>query len=337
MKSRLGIATKKMVSRLLSRLGSFVPRDVETRISRVEEDLFDRFRTPSDEIRVLFILAAPRTGSTMLYQMMARYLRLHFFSNYVTNNFPTHPLVGTVIERAIAGILADGISLHSRYGETAGPHEPNEATRVFDQWFPHEHPSETRSAKIRKGRRTHMINTISGINAFTGSTIVVKNAWNCFRVEELVSTFPAARFVWLRRDIASSSFSALKARQRQGDPATVWNSASPANYEEIRQLPCTEQVVEQQFRTNKAVEKSLLQFVPAENAVEVWYEDIVAEPLAALKRIAALIPQPRARDIPETWDAQNIDLRPAHAATDSEEFVKIRRYAMTKYPELLRQ
>lgn len=330
------LQVKRVLLRVLNRLGSFVPRDVETRLTRAEEDLFEKFRAPAETVPVVFILAAPRTGSTMLYQLMAKCLRLHYFSNYVVEYFPTHPLVGTVIESIIADDLADGISLRSRYGETAGLHEPSEATKLLDNWFPHEHPSETASDRIRRGKRPHLVDTVSGVTSFTGLPLVIKNAWNCFRVKELAAAFPAARFVWLRRDIVSSSFSALKARRRQGDPSEIWNSASPANYAEIRGLPYIEQVVEQQYWTNDAVAKSLRDFVPAEQWVEVWYEDVLAEPLAALEMIDERIPRSGALEPPLLSTVQDLDLRPSNPDVKSDEFDQVLQYAGAKYPNLVR-
>lgn len=325
---------KTTVWRLLSRLGLITKRDVGTKMSRIEEDLFGRYVLPLDAAPIIFILASPRTGSTLLYQLMAKHLRLHFFSNYVATHFSGYPLVGTVIESALTDELADGVSLRNRYGQTEGSHEPNEATKILDHWFRHEHPSATLSSRVRRGTRTHLTNTISGIAAFAGKPIVVKNTWNCFRVTELANLFPAARFIWLRRDIAASSYSALQARKRQGDPATVWNSASPANFSEIRRLPYIEQVVEQQYWTNAAVEDDLRRRIHPGNWIEVWYEDIVADPVTVLETIASSFSFPHLRQQPKISE---IRLQPSRHGIESEDYTRILRYARSKYAGSVRQ
>ncbi len=329
-------ATMKRAARsLLCRLESFVPRDDDMAMSDVEQGLFDRFTTPVETVPTIFILASPRTGSTLMYQMMSKYLGMHYFSNYVVKFFPEYPLIGTVIESVITGDLADGISLRNRYGTTEGLHEPSEATLILRNWFPHEHPTETKSAQVIEGRRCHMTKTMAGIAALTGKPIVVKNAWNCFRVRELLKLFPASRFVWLRRDIAASSYSTLQARKNTGDPATVWNSASPANLSEIKRLSYIEQVVEQQFWTNDAVEKSLRRLVPDDRWVEIWYEDLMDNPVSALERISACVSQ--SQRSPCALTSEDFDLQASNRKIESDDFDRIIRYAEKKYPEYVRR
>lgn len=335
--SILDTTIKRAALSLLCRLESFVPRDDNTSTLGVEQDLFDRFTMPIESVPTIFILASPRTGSTLLYQMMAKYFRMHYFSNYVAKHFPENPLVGTVIESVLTEGLDEDISLRNKYGETEGPHEPSEATQILRSWFPDEHPTETLSARVRKGKRPHIMNTMAGIAALTGKQIVIKNAWNCFRVRELASLFPASRFIWLRRDIAASSYSALLARRTQGDPATIWNSASPANLSEIKRLPYIEQVVEQQFWTNDAVRRNLRRYVPDDRQVEVWYENITDDPLSALGRISECVLDSQSQGSLRDLTSADFDLQSSRGKVESNEFDQILRYAEKKYPEFIRQ
>ena len=61
----------------------------------------------------------------------------------------------------------------------------------------------------------------------------------------------------MKRDLIKSSYSTLLARKKSGNHKTVWNSASPANYNEIRKLPYYAQVVEQQVQTNSVVQRNI--------------------------------------------------------------------------------
>lgn len=323
---------------LLKKICPFHDKKMEVEFARIENKLLKQNVFFDENLPVIFILASPRTGSTLLYQLMIKYLELHYFSNFLTEHFARFPLVGTVFENGLKSLENERfITLDSRYGTTAGPHEPNEATRVLQNWFDWTHPTETASARVKVGCREHMINTLGVIARLSGKSIVIKNAWNCFRVQELASMFPTARFVWLRRDIIASSYSTLQARRTQGDPAKIWNSASPSNYKEIRRRPYTEQVVEQQYWTNKAVEIGLRECVPDDNVTEIWYEDILANPPKTLKRIAERIGHVDMNMLTTRLAAEPITLKtPAQNRKDNADFSKIQDYSSRRYPHLIR-
>ncbi|MFC1749416.1 sulfotransferase [Pseudomonadota bacterium] len=316
-------------------LVSHLPYSGQKELDAVERDLFEQYRLSPDETPLVFILASPRTGSTMLYQMMAKYLLLHYFSNYVVEHFSHHPFIGTVLERGLKDkIDTRAIPLSSEYGTTRGKYSPNEASEIFENWFDWGHPSEIKSARITNGRRDHMLNTLSGISCFSEKPIVIKNAWNCFRVQELVSLFPASHFIWLKRDIVNSSYSTLLARKTQGDPGKVWNSASPFNYDEIRRRPYIEQVVEQHYWTNHAIESALKEYVPEEKSMTIWYEDIVSTPEESLAKISENIGVGYQRDL----DFSDVGKKtsPPRRNNEGSDFDGIKLYASEHYPNLMR-
>lgn len=232
----------------------------------------------------IFILGAPRTGSTLLYQLMADRFELPYIANLTNDRFAATPIVGLAIQKAVPVEIA----FESSYGKTAGPFQPSEGSGVMMNWFGGGHPSEIRSTSILEGREAHLRATLAAVDALYGAPLLVKNAWNCFRIRWLAGALPAARFIWIRRDIRAAAISDLEARYRtKGDPGS-WNSATPANVDELRKLPPALQVVENQIAFNRAIAGALAAQAP-ERSLEVWYEDLVREPDAVLARISMLI------------------------------------------------
>jgi hypothetical protein len=168
----------------------------------------------------------------------------------------------------------------SLYGKTEGMFEPSEASFIFKNWFGGRHPSQIYSKTILPDRKDHMINTMGSLYGLTHQVILTKNAWNCFRIENLANVFLNSNFVWIRRDIVNSAFSDLKARQARGS-LNNWNSATTANYKEIQKLPYWEQVVEQQYWYNKAIKKE----VAIRSSIQVWYEDLINRLPETLEKI----------------------------------------------------
>lgn len=229
---------------------------------------------PSDT-PVIFILGSPRTGSTPFYQGVVRSLGLPYLSNLANSLFPRHPALAAPILRAAQGRFE--IEFTSAYGKTNGAFQPSEASAVMRHWFGGEHPSQEKSTGILAGEEGHFLRTATAYFRVFGAPLVIKNAWNCFRIASLARLLPQAFFIWIRRDLVQSALSDLAARYVvQRDPQ-AWNSATPANVEALRKLPPWAQVVENQYEFARAMSAALGQHARRRHA-EVWYEDFLTDP-----------------------------------------------------------
>lgn len=337
MNSGLNSFVKKEIKNMLRWFIKLNPSEMDRNIKAIEKELFEQYKLPSKNVPIVFILASPRTGSTMLYQMIAKFLGAQYFSNYVEKNFTRYPLVGTVFEKGLGGLDTESKSLFNRYGATLGVHEPSEATGILTNWFNWEHPTETKSYSIKKQSLEHMENTLGGIASFSSGFIVIKNAWNCFRIQALKNAFPSSRFIWLRRDVIKSSYSILLARKSQGDPNIIWNSASPSNLYEIKKLPYIEQVVQQQYWTNSAVDKQFKKFVEDSSLIEVWYEDIINDPKKVLLEISNWMDYENITHLQSNFTDGLLGVKKNQNIIEDDEFKKIRDYAEIYCPEMIRR
>lgn len=246
-----------------------------------ERVLFSAFRADERDLSPVFILGAPRTGSTILYQVMAAHFGLPYIANITNDYFAETPIVGLAIQKAVPVIL----TWESCFGKTNGAFQPSEGSAVMTGWFGGGHPSQKVSARFLGASEIHFKSTLAAVGGLFGRQLLIKNAWNCFRVACLASAIPDARFVWIRRDISIAAMSDLEARYVTNGSAHAWNSATPANVETLKQLPPTGQVVENQFEFNKAIYEGLNRYAKGHFA-EIWYEDFVAEPQHAINFIA---------------------------------------------------
>ena len=240
----------------------------ETNVTKLVEDfLFERYAVvDAKEIPIVFVIASPRTGSTLLYQILVNGFTGFFpFTNYINIQLYKFPALATLFDYVSLG------SYESNYGKVEGLFSPSEASFLFKEWFGGEHPAQTKSCDfLSLHEKSHMVSTMKVIHGATGKVVLSKNQWNSFRVRTLFGTFPNLHFIWVRRDIADSAFSDLKARRHW---KSRWNSATTANYERLMGLPDYISVVEQQYEYNKAIEDSLKRFCP-QRYIEVWYEDV---------------------------------------------------------------
>lgn len=257
--------------------------ELSASLNTVESLFFERYSRSAEakDVPIIFILGSPRTGSTLLYQVVVNFFQTFYFSNFIEENFAENPVVGAALDEILnPHILA---SYESAYGKTKDLWEPSEASQIFRIWFGGKHPSQIKSCTVLAGKKSHLLATLQSIYALTGRVIVTKNAWNCFRIKTLARLFPRAHFFWIRRDISLSALSDLKARIVRGGP-TVWNSATTANYKEIQKQPYWEQVVEQQYEYNRSIATDLQQF-SHRRFIEIWYEELCDDIEAQLERL----------------------------------------------------
>lgn len=258
---------------------------------RREAELFAQAQGLTPEGPV-FILGAPRTGSTFLYQALCAAFELPFISNETNRDFAETPIVG--LERQQRQQPWGHLSERSRFGKVDGDLQPSEGSAVMMRWFGGGHPSEIVSAAFLDGALDHMAGTIRAAHALAGAPLVIKNAWNCFRIPAISAGLPNAAFVWIRRDLIAAAQSDLAARYKvQGDPA-IWNSATPRNVDDLRRRPHWEQVVENQVAFNRAIREARSR-LPAGRFTELWYEDLRADLQGALAHLSDALDALRGR------------------------------------------
>src|SRR5262249_8624013 len=145
------------------------------------------------------------------------------------------PLLGLVIQRGLRDQTK--ITFESQFGKTEGTLQPSEASRVLRKWFGGGQPSQLASTEIIPGQEEHLRSTFEAAFRLFRKPLVIKNAWNCFRIPALARLLPAARFLWVRRDIGTAAKSDLHARYSTKGSPVIWNSATPHNVESLRARP----------------------------------------------------------------------------------------------------
>ena len=272
---------------------------------------FLRKNTYHASTRAIFILGAPRTGSTILYQALCSRFELPYIANLTNEHYPDTPILGLAIQKS----FPVQILFSSRYGKTDGPLQPSEGSAVMAHWFGGGHPSALVSNSIKEGMQEHFLATLGTAESLFGRPLVIKNPWNCFRVRCLAETVPAAQFIWIRRNLAAASKSDLAARYKTKGSPTLWNSATPANLKKLQRLPPAVQVVENQHEFNRAIDKGLNTYA-AGRWTEIWYEDFCCDPNGVLNAIARALSLPSSanRTTIKLTSSRGWELAPAEEA-----------------------
>jgi hypothetical protein len=251
----------------------------------------DRLLVPRERRRIqqagastfplLLIVGAPRSGTTFVYQTLARYLSVTYFNN-LSALFPNAPLTASALfTRFLPEPTAD---FHSYYGNTAGLAAPNDGFHIWNRWLGTDRyrtPQELAPQSVEEMRRFFAAWT----NTFA-RPLLNKNNRNADCVALLGSVFPNAYFIEVRRDPVYVVQSLLIARQRiQGSKAIAWGLGSRDQDPSRGALSYVDDVCEQVYRIELKLQDDKRRLGP-DRFIEVSYEGFCDDPARTIEQVA---------------------------------------------------
>lgn len=220
----------------------------------------------------VFIIGAPRTGSTVLYQALTNAFDVLYVDNLACRWHQVFPF-GMWLSRKRFGDKPHH-NFEAVHGSTAafGAHAPSECGAFWYRWLSrtrhfidHDEVGRTAIERIR-------LEITAVINRFD-RPILFKNMNAGQRLRLLVACFPDAKFIYIRRDRADVVESIMRVREVTGTkPGELW-SIRPQGYEELLGMPEREMVVAQVAAIEAQIDTDLQMF-PSENIAVVRFEDL---------------------------------------------------------------
>lgn len=219
----------------------------------------------------IFIVGAPRTGSTILYQAITNAFDVLYFDN-LSARWHRTPLFGLKLSHRRYG-SAPHNSFTSSHGVTEGGHAPNECGEFWYRWFPRDqHFVADAPEKVILNIRREINETC----AVFGKPFVFKNLNAGQRLRVIARAFPDARIIFIRRDPRFVLRSILLARRRLGIGAGRWWSVRPPGYEKFLGLTEMEMCAAQIFQIEKQILEDIELF-PESNVHMVEYDSLSQE------------------------------------------------------------
>jgi len=242
----------------------------------------------ADDGAPVFILSVPRSGSTLLYQLMARSMGF----GAITNLMALAPCAMVRLAR-YSNARRPGPEaplLPGHYGFLPGLHGLSEAGKVLERWF---------DPTAGEAHRQRVREMAAAVGARSGGPLLVKSLSLVLRLDALAATLPEARLVILRRDPRFVVQSLLRG---VADPAIAedqWEGVRPPGYAAQAALDPVRRTAWQVAELAKAIESGRRLFQPG-RVVEIGYEALCDAPRAELARVAAALGRPFATSaVPE--------------------------------------
>ena len=182
---------------------------------------FERRRVESakaSQLPIILIVGTPRSGTTLVYQVLSRYLDVSYFSN-LSLLFPRSPISATHLFHQ--PWRSKRPEFHNYYGQTPGLSAPNDAFAIWNRWLGTDRYEPARSLDDETKRvLTAFFN--AWLTTFE-KPFLNKNNRNTDCLNLLAESLPTAYFINVQRDPVSNVQSLIAARERvQGDKKAAW-------------------------------------------------------------------------------------------------------------------
>lgn len=259
---------KQGIFRILSWLESGFPGEYELRYSPT------------------FIIGPPRSGTTLVRQLVAWAIPTSYFTNFTRASWDTlgYPLpIMTARVVKLLGLTNHAASFESEYGFTTGIGRPVEGGDIWNYFF-QTYNAPVEPEQLAPERQRLIYQAVAGTERIFDLPFVNKTVDLSVRIRALAKIFPSALFIQVVREPLDVAQSLYKARLYDY-PDREFFSTRPRECEDLGNKSIVEQVCMQVYYIEKniAFERSV---VGPDRFLTVSYQAICEKPGRELERIA---------------------------------------------------
>lgn len=254
--------------------------------------LVDKALVPENdkEAALVFICFAPRAGSTLLSQLLARSGKFSYISNFVAR-FWQAPEIGMYLQHLME---FDGIkpgvndTLSSSFGVTTHPLDPHEFGFFWRRFIPGGQNDYVEEPYNEIALRD-LVASITRLRRQSAKPLFFKNSIAGYNYKFIKHCLPDAKFIILTRDRVEVVRSIMRGRQAIYGNENEWLSLKPRSYDEI--IAEAASPLEQVERQVDDIEKTLanIRYEFPEDTLTVDYRQIVESPTEIIEKIYSFV------------------------------------------------
>jgi hypothetical protein len=266
------------------------------------------YRDLDIEHTFVFVVGLPRSGTTLLTQVLAYCLDAGYVNNFAAR-FWLAPVHGLRLSRLIAGD-AEPVSFESDYARTRSLLDIHEFGYFWRHWL----RKHTFEDVVHAHEREDEIDwpglrlTLANVQHELGKPLVAKNMLGAYHMPRLREVLERVVWVYVERDLLDVCVSILDARRKYYDDPRTWWSYVPVEYPQLRDLDEWEQIAGQAHYLERYLEREL-ESVGEDAVVRVTYEQLVREPADVLEEVAIRAGARIAQQPPESFPFRTRDGR----------------------------
>jgi len=228
----------------------------------------------------IFIIGSPRSGSTLLFQLLLNRFHLSYISNAASLFYSCPAAATAAIFRFFDAYRTN--RMESNYGYVNGLVSPSEAGPLITKWFGDEKDLVDRADAHQRVNQAKK--SIKRISELMSGPFILKSLKLSLKIEAIASAFPNAVFVHIQREPVYVIQSILLTRRSLfGDDRQWWSYRLP-NHDDLIHLQPLEQIA-RQIKTIEEIIYQSEQRVGSTKFVHVSYETLCRFPEATLRKI----------------------------------------------------
>lgn len=231
----------------------------------------------------IFIIGAPRSGTTMTFQLIVSAFPLGYLTNTHCMVFGAPALASCFLRNRDRKIMFE-----SKHGRTSGAYGPSECGEWWYRFFPR-NPAYVTRLGMRTKNLKRFQRSLGLISRVEGRPLVFKNLYAGLRLDPIVAMFPEAIFIHVQRERFDNAVSLLEGRMNANGNFEAWWSVSPPGYEEWLEAHPAEQVMAQIELIERRIQTDVRNLGLEDQVLTVSYEDICADTALFLKRIQGFL------------------------------------------------
>ncbi|MCF8011593.1 MAG: sulfotransferase [Clostridiales bacterium] len=228
----------------------------------------------------VFIIGPPRSGTTLLYQLLVHSCDFAYFSNLSTL-FWKMPVIASHLSKGFLKRYNSDFS--SNYGRTKGLSAPHEAGEIWNRWFPKKYNYVT-SGYLTNISKKEIYATVAAIENLYNAPFINKNVKNSVRILALKEIFPMAVFIEIQRNPISNAISILKGRKNNLKDINQWWSVMPKEVESLKDRNYINQIAGQLYYVKENIRKDS-NICGKDSFYRLSYEELCSNPNKELKNI----------------------------------------------------
>lgn len=255
----------------------------------------------------IFLLGAPRSGSTLITQAITDALDVGYISNCHCKWYGAPALADRLFRPLVSKPGSDYCSEH---GATGGPYAPAECGEWWYRFF-RRRPAYVTLYDVDPGKMQEFRRSIAALTNALDKPILFKNLNASLRIQAIGKYIPESLFVVIHRDEVDNGHSLLEARYKTFGNYTSWFSVEPPKIEALKVLPPHEQVIEQIRNIHMTINQDLkISGISSSRRFDLNYQEFCANPSRWVDAIHSFIEShgclvKRNRALPKRFDRRD--------------------------------